>query len=56
MTSKTQNMREGSKNKCRSFKMYLNLKNDQFISSRYSYQLTYMNFMVTTSQEPKIDT
>ena len=48
-------MREGSK-KCRSFRMYLNLNDYQFKTSRYYYASTYMNPMVTTNQKLATDT
>ena len=42
--------------KCRFFRMYLNLNDSQFKSSRYNYGSTYINLMVTTNQKPTIDT
>ena len=48
MTSKTQNLGEGSKN-CRSFRMCLNLNDYQFKTSRCNIIL---NPMVTTNQKP----
>ena len=53
MTSKTQNKGEGSKN-YRSFIMCLNLNDYKFKTSRY--RSTYINSMVTTNQNPTIDT
>ena len=47
---------EGDSEKCRSFRMCLNLNDSQFQTSRYNYRSTYMNPMVTTNQKPKIDT
>ena len=55
MTSKTQNVGKGSKT-YRSFRMCLNLKEDLFKTSRYSYWSTHMNHMVITNQRPTIDT
>ena len=40
--------------KCRSFRMYLNLNDYQFKTSRY--RLAHMNPMVNTNQKPTIDT
>ena len=55
MTSKTQNMGEGSE-KCTSFRMCLNLNDYQFKTSIYSYRSVYMNPMVTISQKPTRNT
>ena len=55
MTSKTQNVGEGSK-KCRLFRICLNLNGYEFKTSRYSYRSTYVNLMITTNQKPTIDT
>ena len=55
MTSKTQNKGEGSKN-YRFFIMCLNLNDYTFKTSRYSYRSTYINSMVTTNQNPTMDT
>ena len=55
MTSKTQNLGEKSK-KCKSFRMCLNLNDNQFKTNRYSYRSTYRNLMVTANQKPKMDT
>ena len=54
MTSKTQNMEEGSKKW--NFRMFLVLYGYQFKMSTYNYASTYMNIMVNTNQKPKIDT
>ena len=48
-------MRKGSKKICKSFKIYLNSNDYQFKTSRYSYQSTYMNPMITTNQKPTRD-
>ena len=55
MTSKTQNVWEGTKN-CRSFRECLNLNDCQFKTNRYSYRSTYMKPMVTINKKPSRDT
>ena len=47
--------REKSK-KCRYFRICVNLNDNWFKTSRYSYRSRYMNPMVTTNQKPTIDT
>ena len=42
--------------KCRCFAMCLNLSNFISKTSRFSYESTYMNPMITTNQNPATDT
>ena len=55
MTSKIQKLGDG-KEKCRSFRMCLNLKHYLFKTNSYSYRSAYMNCVVTTNQISLIDT
>ena len=48
MTSKTQN---AWSEKCRSFRMCLNLNDYQFKTNRYNYRSTRINPMVTTDEK-----